>query len=430
MAAPGPWRGCLPALAMAAAVLLAPTVPAAGPPAGDPLAEGSRELDQVRSGIRQLLRGMERTEGDRDQLTRRLRQAEREIGERSRSLRSLGERLAGRQRQLEALRADYETALEELERQRSALGRQVRAAYVIGHQERLRLILNQQDPARVGRVLTYYDYLNRARARRMKAIRDRLAELAGIRTDIDREEQHLEALMEQQRSELAALEARQRERRVVLEDLSARLQDQGQELARLRRDEQRLRNLVEEIEQALLDIPVEVPGQERFSQLKGRLSWPAAGRLAARFGTPKGGSLSWDGVLISAEPGDEVKAVHHGRVAFADWLRGFGLLLIIDHGDGWMSLYGHNRSLFKEVGDWVQRGEPVALVGDTGGRGTAGLYFGIRHQGAAVDPLHWCLRPSGGRVGYLENGATRSPGRPSGVRPRAPCARGAGQCRV
>ena len=185
----------------------------------------------------------------------------------------------------------------------------------------------------------------------------------------------------------------------MLAGLVSELQTADQELARLQADQAQLRQLLLEIQQALADIPDEAPGAEPFVQRKGRLPWPSRGRIAAAFASPKLGGMSWDGVMISAQPGEAVQAVHHGRVAFADWLRGFGLLLILDHGDGWMTLYGHNQSLFKEVGDWVEAGEPLALVGNSGGRQASGVYFGIRHQGKAVDPGRWCRKPRSGRVG-------------------------------
>jgi septal ring factor EnvC (AmiA/AmiB activator) len=160
---------------------------------------------------------------------------------------------------------------------------------------------------------------------------------------------------------------------------------------------------MERLREEQLVAPAETVEHRPFRALKGRMPWPAKGSLAGRFGMEKRGGLLWDGVLISAPEGREVKAVHHGRVAFADWLRGFGLLLIIDHGDGYMSLYGHNQSLFKEAGDWVEQGEPVALVGNSGGRLDTGVYFGIRYQGRPVNPKHWCKKSKGNRVGMGSN---------------------------
>ena len=191
----------------------------------------------------------------------------------------------------------------------------------------------------------------------------------------------------------------QGQRRDVVARLTQELNDQSRQLDRLQSDERDLQTLITGLEEALADIPAEHPQQLAFVGLRGRLPWPASGRIVNRFGSPKLGALVWDGVMISAPEGREVRAVHHGRVAFADWLRGFGLMLIVDHGDGYMTLYGHNQSLFKEAGDWVEVGEPVALVGSSGGREQAGVYFGIRYQGRAVDPAKWCRRPTGSKVG-------------------------------
>jgi len=248
-------------------------------------------------------------------------------------------------------------------------------------------------------MMVYYDYLNRARAEKMRAIRQRMSDLAETEKDIQREELMLAQLHDEQQRELAALNRNQVERQAVVAQLTRELQDQGQQLDRLQTDERELKTLIRGIEEALADIPAEHPQQQRFARLRGQLPWPAAGRITYTFGAPKLGSLRWDGVMISAPEGREVRAVHHGRVAFADWLRGFGLLLIVDHGDGYMTLYGHNQSLFKEAGDWVDVNEPVALVGSSGGREQSGVYFGIRHQGRPVNPAKWCRRPNGRTVG-------------------------------
>ena len=204
---------------------------------------------------------------------------------------------------------------------------------------------------------------------------------------------------DEQAGQLLAMKTSQDQRRELVAKLTAELQDQGRQLARLQSDERELNALIKGLEQALADIPVEHPQQMQFAALRGRLPWPASGRIVSRFGTPRLGGLFWDGVMISAPEGREVRAVHHGRVAFADWLRGLGLLMIVDHGDGYMTLYGHNQSLFKEVGDWVEADEAIALVGSSGGRERAGVYFGVRFKGRPVDPAKWCRRMAGSKVG-------------------------------
>jgi septal ring factor EnvC (AmiA/AmiB activator) len=359
-------------------------------------------LEAVRERIGGLQAQMQATTGQRSELTRSLQAAERQIGRLARRLRVLDGQLE-RQRErlldLDAERLDHEDVLA---RQREALARQVRAAYAMGRQERLRILLNQQDPATVSRMMVYYDYLNRARATRMRAIRQRLDELAATEREIQREEASLARLREEQRTELAALNRNQVQRQTVVAQLTRELQEQGRRLDRLQTDERELETLIEGIEDVLADIPREPAERERFAGLRGRLPWPAAGQIRHGFGAPKLGSLRWDGVMISAPEGLEVRAVHHGRVAFADWLRGFGLLLIVEHGDGYMTLYGHNQTLFKEVGDWVEVNEPIALVGSSGGRAEAGVYFGIRHEGRPVNPAKWCRRPNGRTVGQLD----------------------------
>jgi septal ring factor EnvC (AmiA/AmiB activator) len=206
-------------------------------------------------------------------------------------------------------------------------------------------------------------------------------------------------LQEKNQQEKLALEQSQSQRRQVVRALATELLSQGQEMAQLQRDEQELQDLLRGLREALSDIPPETDAAQHFAQRRGELGWPSSGRLAASYGQPKIGNLRWDGVMISAPEGREVRAVHAGRVAYADWLRGFGLLIIIDHGDGYMTLYGHNQSLFKETGDWVATDEAIAAVGNSGGREQTGVYFGIRYQGKPVDPVRWCRRGRGGRVG-------------------------------
>lgn len=361
--------------------------------------EQRARLEALRERIGGLQADIQVKEGDRSELSHRLQEAEQQIGRLARRLRVLDGRLARQREHIAALHQDQDRQRVALDEQRAALARQIRAAYAMGRQERLKILLNQQDPATVSRVMAYYDYLSRARAAKMASIRQRSAELAETERATRAEERQLAALRGEQERELAAMQRSQAQRRQVVAQLTAELTDQGRQLDRLQRDERELERLIRGIGEALADIPAEHLQQVDFGGLRGRLPWPAEGRLVRQFGTPKLGSLVWDGVMIAAPEGNEVRAVHHGRVAFADWLRGFGLLLIVEHGDGYMTLYGHNQSLFKEAGDWVDVNEPIALVGSSGGRERAGVYFGIRHQGRAVDPVRWCRRPQRGRVG-------------------------------
>lgn len=384
------WRGL-----MVCVVLVANTAPLATPESDAKEAQ----LEALRERITGLRAEMRSKSGEKTELTRGLQSSEQQIGRLARKLRVLEGRLMRQGQLLNDLRDEQADQQRALAGQRAALAHQVRAAYAMGRQERLRILLNQQDPATVSRMMVYYDYLNRARAEKMRAIRQRMSDLAETEKDIQREELMLAQLHDEQQRELAALNRSQVERQAVVAQLTRELQDQGRQLDRLQTDERELKTLIRGLEEALADIPTEHPQQQRFARLRGQLPWPAAGRITYTFGAPKLGSLRWDGVMISAPEGREVRAVHHGRVAFADWLRGFGLLLIVDHGDGYMTLYGHNQSLFKEAGDWVDVNEPVALVGSSGGREQSGVYFGIRHQGRPINPAKWCRRPNGRTVG-------------------------------
>jgi septal ring factor EnvC (AmiA/AmiB activator) len=245
----------------------------------------------------------------------------------------------------------------------------------------------------LSRALTYYAYFNRERAERIHALAMDLQNLADIENSITRDTARLARLQEQKATSRERLAAQRQRRRDVIARLGRELGDQGARLERLRQDEQTLAELVAGLARELADIPADQTRQVPFRTLKGKLPWPSAGNIRHRFGTPRGsGDLSWKGVLVMARPGTPVHAISHGRVAFADWLRGFGLLMIIEHGDGYMSLYGHSESLFKDVGDWVEAGEIIGKVGDTGGREMSGLYFEIRHLGTPVDPMRWCGR--------------------------------------
>ncbi len=362
-------------------------------------------LQQLRERIKQLQGELTSSEQRRQGLVDELQATEQRIGQSTRRLRELAEKLGQQQVLLAALDRKQGKQQAELDLERAALARQMRAAYAMGRQERLKILLNQQDPAMVSRVLLYYDYFNRARMERMMTIEKALQQLSQTKQEITAEERRLQELKSRELTEKGYLDQTRELRQQVITALGSDIHSKGQKLSNLKKDEQQLEALVTRLQQELLDLPLDEANSKPFGSLKGKLRWPTKGRLGARFGAPKSGTLKWDGVIISAPEGEVVKAVHHGRVAFADWLRGFGLLLIIDHGEGYMTLYGHNQSLFKETGEWVDPDEPVALVGNSGGRLNSGVYFGIRRQGRPVNPGNWCRRTKGDRVGSRLNGS-------------------------
>jgi murein hydrolase activator len=358
----------------------------------DPVAT-ARELQELRQRIQVLQKGLETDRERRDKLQQSLRAAEREISTANRELRDLAGQLEQRERRLESLGAEREQAREGLAGLRRQLERDTRAAYVMGRQERVKLLLNQEDPASVGRMLSYYRYFAEARGARMEAVNGRLAEIARLEEEIATERAGLSRLRDQRQASARALAERQQTRQQLLARLQEDMRSKGTELEQLTRDEQRLQELVRSLHELLADVPA-APGDTRpFPARKGKLDWPVQGAVAASFGSRRAvGDLTWRGILIRAPRGTEVRAVSHGRVAFADWLRGFGLLIIVDHGEGYMTLYGHNQGLYKEAGEWVETGEVIATVGDSGGPGEAGLYFEVRQKGRPVNPVAWIAR--------------------------------------
>jgi len=283
---------------------------------------------------------------------------------------------------------EREKALEAaMARDSRALEGEVRAAWLAGSQPRLKLALSQQDPASLGRMLAWYGYLARDRAARIEAARQRLAELLDLRTQIDGETRRLAELESRQAADLRKEQSAREERARAVAALDAALAESGAEVDMLREEAEVLERLVEELRAAVVDLPV--PESGPFADQRGRLAWPAAGGIARDFGERKGRGPRSTGVLLAVPRGTEVRSVWTGRVAYADWLPGLGLLMIVDHGDGYMSLYGHNEVLFKTVGDWVQAGEVVARAGDTGGREQAGLYFEIRKGREPQNPHKW-----------------------------------------
>ena len=381
------------------ALILAST----GTPALEDLADAEvsrreTELAALRQRIDAIKLDEQATRDDRDSLLQDLESAEKQIGDLTRQLRDLGQRADAQQKRLRALEVEQTEARSRLDQERAVLSRQLRAAYRSGRQERLQLWLKQEDPASAGRAATYFDYFYRARATQVAAVRDAAAQLDATEAAGRAEADELSAVQLRTAAERAKLEDMRDVRRTAIDALAAQLREQGQALEGLRRDETQLQRLLEALREALVGIPTDRPGQP-FTARRGQLPWPTRGQLASQFGEPRAAGSAWDGVLIAAPAGSEVRAVHRGRVAFAEWLRGFGLLLILDHGDGYMSLYGYNDSLLKETGEWVEAGEPVGVVGSSGGRDEPGVYFAIRYRGRALDPSAWCRRGQRNRVG-------------------------------
>ena len=354
-----------------------------------------QELEEVRERISDLKQSMDAAAEERDRLTGELQDLEIAISEQRMRLQEIErdqEYTANKKRTLDAELADRE---EHLDEESGALAAQVRMAYMSGSQEKIKLLLNQRDPATLGRLMAYYRYLNDYRAENIAAVVEEIRKLDALRAQIAAEEARLATLARTRYDELGRLNTSQENRKTVLASLRNKIANEGEEVDRLAAQEKDLTRLIAELSSILSDYPI--TSEQPFSTHKGRLTWPVAGTLLHDFGQPRvGGSVKWNGVVLAAPRGREVRAVYHGRVAFADWLSGMGLLLIVDHGEGYMTLYGYNETILKDTGDWVAPGDVIATVGDSGGQQRAGLYFEVRRGTKPENPRRWVTRQPGG----------------------------------
>ncbi|MFP3874418.1 MAG: murein hydrolase activator EnvC family protein [Thiohalophilus sp.] len=355
--------------------------------------EKSRQLENLRERIDRLKQDLSAQRDRYSEETQQLQTVETRISRRVKTLREIKDQLRTESRKLDELHDEQHRLQNELDSQRELLGQQIKAAYVIGRQEFLKLLLNQEDPAAVGRVSTYYDYFNRARSEQIKAALKTITRLDSIEEQIARRKSELESLHDREMKQKQQLEQHFRERSRALAKLKREIGSRDEQLSQLEEDEKQLQELLQGLNRELGDLLTGKDSPRSFAERRGKLAWPARGEVQKRFGQSRNaGKLRWNGVLIGNSEGNTVYAVAPGRVAYADWLRGYGLLIIIDHGDGYMTLYGHNQGLLKEVGDWVQADEAIAEVGSSGGRDEAGLYFEIRHNGTPTNPAAWCGR--------------------------------------
>ena len=353
----------------------------------------AKELEQLRTRIQLLRDDLNAVRGIRRDVRMQLADIERNIAATVQQVRSTRQNLALNAQRLQELIIQRQQLQGSLGRQRVVLAEQIRTGYVVGRQDYMKMLLNQEQPARVGRVLTYYSYLDRARSEQIETITQQMSRLSTVEDAINVENENLAAANARLASEKTSLLAFKSDRRGILGRIDEELNDKTQRLANLTADEQRLTELLRRLPMELGDIPPEVNVKGTFAKSKGKLLWPASGRISAAYGSPRGaGNLRWQGVVLNAAEGEEVRSVWRGRVIFTGWLNGYGMMIILDHGEGYMSLYAHNQSVIKEVGDWTEANEVIATVGDSGGQKHSGLYFEIRHNGKPDNPVRWCQR--------------------------------------
>jgi septal ring factor EnvC (AmiA/AmiB activator) len=365
----------------------------------------SKELDKVESDINEVRQDMQRLSQQKDSLQNLLADIEKQYGEIAASLKSLQTEIEQKRQGLDNIRQDMQAYQNEIDKLSKELAGQIRAAYAMGQQERLKLLLNQQDTALSSRIMVYFSYINKERLKKLTNIEAAVQHLDQLDNLKQTENRLLERDLERKKLEQAALDEARKQRKELLLQIGNDFSSSEQQLSQLQISENRLKSLMASLPITEEELAVD-PEQTKelstsmenssepktdFSTLKGKLPWPVRGRLAQRFGSSRAEG-KWDGVLINASEGMEIKAVTRGKIVYAEWLRGYGLLTIIDHGQGYMTLYAFNQSLYKRMGDSVEAGDVIASVGQSGGRTQAGLYFGIRNKGEPVDPLEWCQK--------------------------------------
>jgi len=351
--------------------------------------ERQARLQELRATIEQLKQELDSVKTNRSQLLDNLQESETKIGELNKKVQELRQQLEAKQSQLQELRSEKEALVTAKKQQQGSVAQQLDAAYRLGQQSGLKLLLNQQEPARLERNLRYYRYVAAAQAEKLQTYTATLTRIDALEPVIAEETAAVavnHASLQQKRDELVRQQA---ERKRTLAKLESAINSTDARLKASEEDRRNLEALLARVAKAARKLDVPAPNQA-FAKLKGQLPWPTQGKVLRSFGSSRvAGKMRWQGMLIGAPEGRSVHAVYQGRVVFADYLRGQGLLLIIDHGAGFMSLYAHNQALFKNLGDLVKAGEQVASVGTSGGQDTASLYFELRFKGEPTDPRPW-----------------------------------------
>lgn len=378
------------------------------------------ELEKTQADIQRLKDMLDGLKQEVSGLESELKESETDIGRLKRESSELEQQIRDGETRLLDLREQAKELQTSLEAQQEQIAQQVRAAYMAGQQGYLKVLLNQDDPGRMARMMRYYEYVGQARVEEINRFNDTLSQIQLASAEIVREQADLRGAREDLEVRESALQTQQHKRTQLLASLQGQSRSEAQKLAARQSERAALNKLIKQLDEAITSLPTPTPPPARsqassqsqsanqnasqtpaawpagglaFAQARGKMPLPVRGRIVSRYGSQRGGDarLKWDGLLVSASLGTQVHAIHGGRVVFADWLRGSGLLLILDHGNGYLSLYGHNQTLLREVGTWVQPGEAIATVGNSGGLPEPSLYFAIRHRGQALDPLAWCM---------------------------------------
>lgn len=350
------------------------------------------DLLKLKQSVASAQKKLKRFQGEESQLIQTLRQTETSIGRLSVKITKTQSGLKKQQRQLNELEAKRKKLEKSKQSQEALIGKHIAAAYKLGRQKKLKVLLDQEKPEALSRAMIYYDYVNKARSNEITAFEKTLSELDTLESDIVTATKKLQNNRAKLKKEHANLKSKQSTRKATLAKIKRSIAGENNKINQLEKEQKKLEALLAAVEETIANI--KLPNHYKpFKTLKGKLPWPIKGKIEHQFGQRQSDtSIRSKGVTLNGNMGDQVKAIHHGRIVFSDWFVGKGLLTIIDHGNGYMSLYAHNQSLLKEPGEWVSTGEPIATVGNTGGLSFAGLYFEIRANGKPSNPVRWCRK--------------------------------------
>jgi len=344
-----------------------------------------KQLNEIKSEIKTQRATIKQIDSKKEKLEKQLKANELAISKAAKALASTTQTKDDIGKQIQELKADIDKTSHLKSQQEQVLAKQLKTAYASGQHDYLKMLLSQEASNDTQRTLTYYQYLNEARVNAIDSFKQTINKLTQLQQSAKEKEDELVQVLAQQKQQQQALKNTQDERKKTIAQLNKKILSSEEKLAKLLAEEQ---YLAAEI-QRLAELAKRSTQMEGLAKLKKRLKWPLKGRIIKNFGARKQGYLKWKGILMRAKLGQSVNAINDGKVLFSDWLKGYGLVTVVDHGKGYMSLYGHNQALLKSVGDTVESGETIALAGQSGGQATPSLYFEIRYQGKAVNPRPW-----------------------------------------
>lgn len=365
------------------------------------LADEKADMAQLQKEIEALQKELKNVQGTRTDLQKDLEKSEQQINELQKKARDINKQLNEQNKELDKLKDERSQLEQARKNQQAQIAEQMRAAHKLGEQSEVKVLLNQESPDQLSRIMKYHSYFMEAHTAKMHAYLETITRIDALTPEIEKKTLELGIMqgeLDAQREQLKSIHG---ERQQALAKVNSQLKSKSQELKQLSEDRRRLQALLDQVAKRVattsaINSPSYVPlpaGGEKFSLRKGRLPWPTQGRMIHRFGSARiTGQMNWTGAYIAAPMGNSVIAVHHGRVVFADYFGGHGLLVIVDHGEGYLSLYAHNQNLLKKAGEPVRAGETIATVGNSGGQASTGLYFEIRHNGKPIDPGSWLAR--------------------------------------